>query len=154
MPHNRRAVRETVLSLLYAYLFNKDNFFEYAKANLDNFEEQYKKFGNDLLHKTILHEQELDQYINKKLSKWEIDRVPIIDRIILRMGICEILHFDDIPPKVTINEMIELAKEFSNAKSSKFVNGILDAVFDELQAENKLNKTGRGLIEQSFKKNT
>ncbi|HOJ38245.1 MAG TPA: transcription antitermination factor NusB [Ignavibacteriales bacterium] len=154
MPLTRRIIRETVLSLLYAHYFNSENFLDFAKKELDQFDEQYKNYGNKLLNKTLLHAKEYDELINKKLEKWEIDRVPIIDRLILRMGLCEFMHFDEIPPKVTINEMIELAKEYSNSKSSKFVNGILDSVLSDLQSENKLKKSGRGLIEQSYEKNS
>jgi N utilization substance protein B len=152
MPNKRHLVRETVLSLLYTYEFNKENYFEFVKDKIKDFDQNNQDFANKLINKTILQIKDFDSIINSKLNKWELDRVPVIDRIIIRMGICEIMHFEDIPPKVTINEMIELAKEYSNEKSSKFVNGIIDSFLNDLQKNNQLNKTGRGLIEQSLNK--
>ena len=69
--------------------------------------------------------------------------------LLLRMGICELLYFPDIPPKVTINELIEVAKSFSTEKSGKFINGVLDAILIDLRAKHLLVKTGRGLIEET-----
>jgi N utilization substance protein B len=79
-----------------------------------------------------------------------MNRIALIDKILLRMGICEILHFPDIPPKVSINESIEIAKNFSTAGSAKFINGILDAILAEEKKTGKLNKSGRGLVEESI----
>ena len=76
----------------------------------------------------------------------------MIDRILLRIGIVELIYFPDIPPKVTINEVIEIAKDYSTSNSNKFINGILDAVLSDLKKSGKLNKTGRGLIEQTLPK--
>ena len=68
--------------------------------------------------------------------------------VLLRMAICEFLFFEDIPPKVSINEMIEISKRYSTEKSSKFINGILDSVFDDLKNEGRIHKSGRGIIEE------
>ncbi|MCK7526701.1 MAG: transcription antitermination protein NusB [Ignavibacteriales bacterium] len=76
----------------------------------------------------------------------------LLDRILLRMGICEIPFFPDIPPKVSINESIEIAKDYSTSSSGKFINGILDAILDDLKKDDKLNKKGRGLLEESLPK--
>ena len=76
----------------------------------------------------------------------------MIDHILLRIGLCEIYYFPDIPPKVSINEAIEIAKEYSTAGSGKFINGILDAVLNDLKKAGKLNKTGRGLLEETIYK--
>jgi N utilization substance protein B len=70
------------------------------------------------------------------------------------MGVAELLYFPDIPPKVSINEAIDISKEYCTRNSGKFVNGILDAVLDELKKDNKINKTGRGLINVKKKKKT
>jgi N utilization substance protein B len=75
--------------------------------------------------------------IKKHLQNWEFDRVAQVDRVLLRMGICEIFFMDDIPPKVTISEMVEIAKVYSTEESSGFINGILDAVFKEFQKQEK-----------------
>jgi N utilization substance protein B len=76
----------------------------------------------------------------------------MVDRMVLQMALCELLFFENIPTKVSINEAIELVKKFSTAKSGKFVNGILDASLNELNSNGKIKKTGRGLIDKSFNK--
>ena len=80
-----------------------------------------------------------------------MSRVALIDKLLLRMGLCEILYFPDIPPKVSINEIIEIAKIFSTAGSGKFINGILDAILSDLKSHDILQKEGRGLVEESIK---
>jgi len=82
-----------------------------------------------------------------------MNRIALVDRVLLRMGICEILFFQDIPPKVSINEAIEISKEYSTAGSAKFINGILDAILSEEKRSGNLNKKGRGLVEESITKN-
>ena len=88
------------------------------------------------------------------MDNWDLSRIALIDRILLRMGICEILFFPDIPPKVSINESIEIAKDYSTSSSGKFINGILDAILDDLKKDGKLNKKGRGLLEESLPKSS
>ena len=78
-----------------------------------------------------------EDIIKSHLENWEIDRVALIDKILLKMGICEIYFIDDIPPKVTISEMVEIAKIYSTDESPVFINGILDAVFKNYMKENK-----------------
>jgi N utilization substance protein B len=90
--------------------------------------------------------------IREKVNNWEMERIALIDRILLRIAIAELLYFPDIPPKVSINEAIEIAKEYSTAKSGKFINGVLDAILTDLKQSGKLNKSGRGLIEESLPK--
>jgi len=85
--------------------------------------------------------------IEDQIRNWEIHRLAVIDKLILRVALCEFLRFDDIPIKVTINEAIEMAKDYSTQKSGKFVNGILDAALEELKADGRIEKRGRGLIE-------
>lgn len=105
-----------------------------------------KAFVSDLFRKVILNETELaKEYINKT-PNWDTDRIAEIDTIILKMAIAEFLKFPSIPVKVTINEYLEIAKEYSTPKSSIFINGILDNLVKEFQTSNKLNKTGRGLM--------
>jgi N utilization substance protein B len=74
----------------------------------------------------------------------------VIDHLLLRMGICELLYFESIPPKVTINESIEIAKSFSTEKSGQFINGILDAVLEDLIRTKALRKSGRGLVNSNL----
>jgi transcription antitermination protein NusB len=79
-------------------------------------------------------------FIKPKLKNWDADRIAAIDMILMRMGVCEFLYFETIPPKVTINEYIDLAKEYSTQQSGQFVNGILDSIHKDLLRENKLHK--------------
>jgi N utilization substance protein B len=105
-----------------------------------------KAFVKDLFRKTILNEAELAKEFVDKTPNWDSDRIAEVDTIILKMAICEFLKFPSIPVKVTLNEYLELAKEYSTPKSSIFINGILDNLVKELEINKKLNKTGRGLM--------
>jgi len=105
-----------------------------------------KEFVKNLFRKTVLNNNELAKEFIDKTPNWDAERIAEIDTIILKMAICEFLKFPSIPVKVTINEYLELAKEYSTPKSSIFINGILDNLVKEYQKENKLIKTGRGLM--------
>ncbi|NOX17315.1 MAG: transcription antitermination factor NusB [Chlorobi bacterium] len=149
----RRIARERALQILYAYEFNRDNLtllIEGITADLHGAND--KEFSAKLANLVIGHRNELDDFIKGKVDNWEIERIALIDRILLRMGIAELLFFEDIPPKVSINEVIEMAKEYSTSNSGKFLNGILDAILSDLKSSGKIKKTGRGLLEKSLKK--
>ena len=103
------------------------------------------KFAKDLLLSVIEKEEVCNEYIKEKLQNWDPERTAILDMILMRMGICEFLFFETIPPKVTINEYIDLAKDYSTPQSGHFVNGILDSIHKDLATQNKLHKV-------SFKK--
>jgi len=103
-------------------------------------------FAKTLLTKTLLNNAQLEKEIEGKTPNWDKDRIADIDSILLKMGICELLNFPSIPEKVTINEFLEIAKEYSTPKSSIFINGILDKLVKEYRADGKLNKMGRGLL--------
>ncbi len=105
-----------------------------------------KDFATALFRKTVLNETELAKEFIDKTPNWDIDRIAEIDTIILKMAICEFLKFPSIPLKVTINEYLELAKEYSTPKSSIFINGILDNLVKDFQLNNRINKAGRGLM--------
>jgi N utilization substance protein B len=105
-----------------------------------------REFASLLFRKTVLNEPEFGKEYIDKTPNWDTERIAEIDTIILKMAICEFLKFPSIPIKVTINEYLELAKEYSTPKSSIFINGILDNLVKEYQAANKLNKSGRGLL--------
>ena len=109
-------------------------------------DEEDKEFVSLLFRKTVLNEIELAKNYIDKTPNWDADRIAEIDTIILKMAICEFLKFPSIPVKVTINEYLELAKEYSTPKSSIFINGILDNLVKEFTAEDKIKKTGRGLL--------
>lgn len=103
-------------------------------------------FANKLLTKTLLNNAIWEKEIEGKTPNWDKDRIAEIDSILLKMAICELLNFSSIPEKVTINEFLEIAKEYSTPKSSIFINGILDKLVKEYKTEGKLKKVGRGLL--------
>jgi len=103
-------------------------------------------FALELLTKTLLNDAEWEKEIEGKTPNWDKDRIADVDSILLKMAICELLNFSSIPEKVTINEFLEIAKEYSTPKSSIFINGILDKLVKEYKAEGKLKKMGRGLL--------
>lgn len=109
-------------------------------------DEEDKEFVSSLFRKTVLNEVELAKQYIDKTPNWDADRIAEIDTIILKMAICEFFKFPSIPIKVTINEYLEIAKEYSTPKSSIFINGILDNLVKEFQTQNKIVKTGRGLM--------
>lgn len=149
----RRIVREKVLQILYAYELNGVNLKALINTMFSDLDEDYdRKFGESLVNLVLNHKDELDIKIQERISNWEMNRVALIDKLLLRIAICEILFFPDIPPKVSINEAIEIAKVFSTAGSGKFINGILDAILTSEKSSGKLNKTGRGLIEETLSK--
>ena len=113
----RRQTREKVLQVLYAHelsgepiLSIMEEMLSELKANRDDFE-----FAKSLVHTVLQHMKEIDKLIKSKVMHWESDRIAVVDRMILRLGIAELLYFPDIPPKVTINEAIEIGKVFSTA---------------------------------------
>jgi N utilization substance protein B len=122
---------------------SKDGSFEVSKLYKDI---EDKEFVSLLFRKTVLNEVELAKEYIDKTPNWDADRIAEMDTIILKMAICELLKFPSIPVKVTINEYLELAKEYSTPKSSIFINGILDNLVKEFTLENKIKKTGRGLL--------
>ena len=105
-----------------------------------------REYVTNLFRKTILNEADLAKEFIDKTPNWDVERIAEIDTIILKMAICEFLKFPSIPVKVTINEYLEIAKEYSTPKSSIFINGILDNLVKELTLSKKLVKTGRGLM--------
>jgi len=105
-----------------------------------------REYVSNLFRKTVLNEADLAKEFIDKTPNWDVERIAEIDTIILKMAICEFLKFPSIPVKVTINEYLEIAKEYSTPKSSIFINGILDNLVKELTLSKKLVKTGRGLM--------
>ncbi|HAB53667.1 MAG: transcription antitermination factor NusB [Ignavibacteria bacterium RIFOXYB2_FULL_35_12] len=153
--YRRRIIREKVLQLLYAFEMNAANIEPLIKETLADVEDPAdKEFANNLINQIILNKKKLDELIKARVDNWDLSRIALIDRILLRIGICEILFFPDIPPKVSINEAIEIAKDYSTSSSGKFINGILDAILADLKKDNKLNKKGRGLLEESLPKSS
>ena len=104
-----------------------------------------KQYAKQLFTKVVLNDEKLSQEIEGKTPNWDKERIAEMDMIILKMGIAEFLHFPSIPVRATINEYLEIAKEYSTPKSSIFINGILDKLVKEFETSKKLNKIGRGL---------
>ncbi len=109
--------------------------------------EEDELFVKDLFRQTILREEEIEKLIGDKTKNWEVDRIAMMDVLLMKMAVTEVLHFSNIPVKVTLNEFIEISKIYSTPKSKIFINGILDKLVADFKTENKLNKVGRGLME-------
>lgn len=149
----RRLVREKVMQILFANQMNNDSLPLLVDEILHDVDTGADHdFANELIDNVLKHVDELDTMIKKRVTNWEMNRIALVDRILLRMGICELLYFPDIPPKVSINEAIEISKEYSTAGSAKFINGILDAILSDEKSSGRLNKKGRGLVEESLSK--
>ena len=128
--HPRRIARESVMQALYAQELNNGT----PEDILELYVKSYKSpddtdYMRELFFCVIENKTWEDELICKCLENWEYERVAIVDKILLRMGVSEIYHMDDIPPKVSISEMVEIAKVFSTEESSSFVNGILDTIY-------------------------
>ena len=105
-------------------------------------------FAKDLFKETVARKKENQELIAAKIEKWEPSRIPLLDSIILQMGVTEFLFFANIPVKVTINECIELSKNYSTPNSKKFINGVLDNLLIDFEKEKRINKKGIGLIDK------
>jgi N utilization substance protein B len=149
----RRLARERVLQVLYARSMNGKSldelYVEFISSD-DLLDEPAKDFAAKLLRHFSAHEGHINDVIKHRLEKWDFSRVALIDKILLEIGIAEFLYFPEIPPKATINELIEIAKDFSTDESGKFINGILHRAKDELANAGELNKEGRGLIDHTI----
>lgn len=110
-------------------------------------EKEDKQFAKDLFRKVIEHSDEEEKSIQSKTENWELERIAFMDVLIMKMAITEFLYFPTIPVKASLNEYIELAKQYSTPKSSVFVNGILDKLLAEYKKDGRLQKQGRGLVE-------
>jgi len=110
-------------------------------------EKEEKTFFKKLFHNSIVNREEIDTIIRDHTKNWDIERIALMDILLMRLAVTEVTTFSSIPVKVTLNEYIELAKQYSTNKSNFFINGILDKSFSDLKEEGKIKKTGRGLIE-------
>ena len=132
----RKLAREAVLQALYAKHVSNEE----AKKVLHDiliryeFDKMTKKFVEELFNLTIKFSDDLDKHIESNLDNWTVDRLNVIDRLIMQMSLCEMIHLKsyDISHKVTISSAIENAKKFSSEDSTSFVNGVLDSIFKEL----------------------
>jgi len=111
-------------------------------------EKDDRDFVRDLFLKTILHSDEYQSMIGERTLHWEAERIALMDILLMKMALAEMCYFPTIPVKVTINEYIDISKEYSTPKSREFINGIIDKLAIELRKNGTIVKTGRGLIEQ------
>ena len=137
----RSMLKKTVKSM------NSSNFNTFAVASLSEDIKEDLKFASSLFDIVVQDTGEYDVYIKKYAKNWDLERITLMDRSILRMGIGEMLTFSNIPVKVTINECIDIAKNYSSPKSGKFINGLLDVISLNLHKEGKIIKSGKGLID-------
>jgi N utilization substance protein B len=112
--------------------------------------EEDAEYVKILFRKTILHDKKTSDFIDKNTTNWEVDRIALVDILVMQMAITEILEFSEIPVKVTLNEYIEIAKYYCTSKSSTFVNGILDNIVKEMRDTGIFNKYGRGLVGEDY----
>ena len=132
----RRKAREVALQLLYQLDVQGESSPEphlpefWARHPVDP---EARGFAEALVRGTKLHEAKIDEMISQYAENWELDRMAVVDRNILRQGIFELLWMEDVPPKVAINEALEIAKKFSTHESSRFINGIVDRIHKELR---------------------
>lgn len=136
-------VNTAILKLLRNVKKNSDEFHFLPKLYKDLDDKQY---AVDLFKKTLLNQRALTNEISEKTKNWDADRIASLDKVLLKMGVCELQHFPSIPTKVTINEYLEISKEYSTPKSSIFINGILDKLVKDYTENGNLNKIGRGLM--------
>lgn len=150
----RRDIRIKVMQVLYAQLLSGDSIEKVKKDLLSDIpEKENREFANVLIKSILDNEKLIDDYILEKVKNWEMERISLLDKIIMKIGLAELLYFPDIPPKVSINEAIDIAKEYCTKNSGRFVNGILDAIHDDLKKDKLLNKSGRGLVNSKKKNN-
>ncbi len=140
---NKQIVRSLVLKTLKSY--NEPDGVVYPPLSY-NWEEDLEYYLQ-LFTETIKNNDHLEELIEKKVKNWKMDRLASLDRVILKTALCEMITFASIPVKVSINEFIEISKTYSTPKSKKFVNGLLDAISEELINSGEIKKSGRGLID-------
>jgi N utilization substance protein B len=130
---NRRQARECALEVLYRLdLVGDEPENTIAEILLrKNPSEEAETYLRRLVDATMGNQQEIDAVLRKHLTRWRLERLTVLDRAILRLAAAEILYFDDVPPKVSINEAVEIAKKYGDDEAGKFVNGVLDSVFQE-----------------------
>ena len=136
----RRSSRELALKFLYQFELNGGDLDEQIKLFLErnSSQEDVANFMKELVVSLIDKMEEIDEIIQKFSDHWVLDRMTVIDRNILRMGTCELLFSFSTPPKVVINEAIDIAKKYGNEDSPEFINGILDKVYNETRQKGPL----------------
>ena len=134
---NRHLARTIAMQSLFTWDFNdkKTDINEIMKINFSYFAPKFDDNGfvEKLIKGVTKNNTEIDKYIIKYATEWPLDQITIVDRNILRIGVYELVMLDEIPPKVAINEAIEIAKAFGGESSGKFVNGVLGAIYNDIE---------------------
>jgi N utilization substance protein B len=145
----RRDARERVMQALYAHEQaggkQEQVVYTFLTPKFEG-DPETREFAEDLFRTSLEVQEEADEIIQTHATNWDLHRITAVDRAVLRMATAELLAFEEIPPKVSIDEAIEVAKTYSTSDSGPFVNGVLDAVVMDLHEQGRLNKSGRGLI--------
>jgi N utilization substance protein B len=145
----RREARERVMQALYAHEQGGGSANHIVRTLVTpEFEDdpQTREFAEKLFRATIDVMDDADEVIQAHATNWDLPRITAVDRALLRMATAEFLTFEEIPPKVSIDEAIEIAKSYSTDDSGPFINGVLDAVLMDLHRQDRLDKSGRGLV--------
>jgi N utilization substance protein B len=164
---DKKTEREIILFIFTDLMLPDENFIQHIEENFINWDddaemlnqlmlnylqkpgsynlqkligEEKRKFARELLLTTMSKGEYSIELIKPKLKNWDYERIAMLDMILMQMGVCEFLYFETIPPKVTINEYIDIAKEYSTNQSGQFINGILDNIHKDLLAQNKIHK--------------
>jgi len=146
---SRREARERVMQALYAHEQGGGSASHVVRTLVKpSFEDdpQTREFAEALFRATVKVTDEADEIIASHATNWDLHRITAVDRALLRMATAEFLQFEEIPPKVSIDEAIEIAKTYSTDDSGPFINGVLDAVLMDLHRQDRLEKSGRGLV--------
>ncbi|MBX7242394.1 MAG: transcription antitermination factor NusB [Bacteroidia bacterium] len=156
MLENRRDVRAKVMQALFAFKSMEGEprvaynlLLAETEKEVEVLEKNKGISGDVKLLKTLFFEtirnaEMYDSYLREKAANWDIERIARLDRVLMQMAICELLNFEEIPVKVTLNEYMELAKEYSTPDSSKFINGVLDALIQLFISKGLIRKNERG----------
>ena len=134
-PKQKRKARIITLQVIYAHELKGSDLEDTCAFMLDEGNPPIVnviKYGKQLSKLVFQHAIEVDELIKNRSKNWDFDRITLIDKLILRMALVEMIHVDEVPPKVSIAEGVEIAKQFSTDDSSSFINGILDAVYNEI----------------------
>ena len=145
-PVDKDVLQALIAKTFKNFSFDDPKLNKLAEVTGDWDEDQ--EFIMQLFQQSIRHDAEYQEMISKKTQNWEPERIAMMDTLLMKMAIAEFINFTSIPVKVTINEYLEISKEFSTPKSNSFINGILDKILYELKADNIIKKVGRGLIEE------
>ena len=136
----KRMARIFALKMAYAYeMTNQDDSLVDGNINIDNSlneqSEDVVVYSKKIVNTCVENIKDIDSLITSKSANWDINRIAFIDKIIIRLALTEMMYFDEVPPKVSIVEAVEISKEFSTKDSSSFINGILDSIYNENNME-------------------